>query len=173
MICRYDLSVHLYLMPFFNFCLCCSWHFEDLWRTWVVFLANLTGYLYLASSMETVIVKPLFSLLFTAWSAYSTIKDKEYQDGQFYWCVKCSESRAILLLLLQLAWVAGNSAWNQPPSPPVCLELSRHSIHICLVVNIFFVGHLILVASIQLCWGSVKTCIQYVNEWSGMGQPLL
>lgn len=32
--------------------------------------------------METTIVKPLFSLLFMAWSAYSTLKDEEYQDEQ-------------------------------------------------------------------------------------------
>ena len=154
----------------FNFCLCCSWHFEDLWRTWVVFLVNLKGYLYLASSMERVIVKPLFSLLFTAWSAYSTIKDKEYQDGQFIDVsnVQSQEPSGCCYFYSLPEWW-GIVPETNPPSPPVCLELSRHSIYICLVVNIFFVGHLDFVASIQLCWGSVKTCIQYVNEWSWHG----
>ena len=32
--------------------------------------------------METTIVKPLLSLLFMACSAYSTLKDEEYQEEQ-------------------------------------------------------------------------------------------
>lgn len=117
----------------------------------MVFPANLKGYLYLASSTETVIVKPLFSLLFTAWSAYSTIKDEEYQGGQFIDVSDVqSQEPSFCCYFYNLPEWLGIVPENPTPRP-VCLELSRHSIHICLVVNIFFVGHMDFVASIQLC----------------------
>lgn len=98
------------------------------------------------------IVKPLFSLLFTAWgSAYSTIKDKEYQDGQFIDVSNVQSQEPSCCYFYSLPEWLGIVPENQPPAQPtVCLELSRHSIHICLVVNIFF-RPFDFVASIQLC----------------------